>query len=105
MPHGVTFPPAGVIVVRRDLVETELLVVVGADPFGRVDGAFLQCRIDVAAGGATEAENSGADLDAIQAALTHSDKRQTMRYLRDRSSKIATVAELRTRGRKQASDD
>ena len=44
------FPPARVVVVRRDLVEAELLVVVRADPLGRVDRALLQRRIDVAAG-------------------------------------------------------
>src|SRR6185437_17017393 len=37
-------------VVLRDLLEAELLVVIGADPFGRVDRALLQRRIDVAAG-------------------------------------------------------
>src|SRR5690242_9817858 len=44
------FPPARVIIVFRDLVEAELLVVIRADPFRRVDGAFLKRRIDVAAG-------------------------------------------------------
>ena len=34
----------------RYLVEAELLVVVRADPFGGVDRAFFQRRIDVAAG-------------------------------------------------------
>ena len=48
--HRAAFPPARIVVVRRDLVEAELLVVVGADPFGGVDGALLQRRIDVAAG-------------------------------------------------------
>ncbi len=43
-------PPARVVVVLRDLVEAELLVVVGADPFGRVDRALFQRRVDVAAG-------------------------------------------------------
>src|SRR5581483_6295880 len=44
------FPPAGVVVVLGDLVEAELLVVVGADPFARVERALLQRRIDVATG-------------------------------------------------------
>src|SRR6516164_9279488 len=43
-------PPTGVVVVLRDLDEAELLVVVGADPFGRVDGAFLQRWVNVAGG-------------------------------------------------------
>src|ERR1700694_5788150 len=49
--HGRTaFPEAGVIVIFGDLLKTELLVVVGSDPFGRVDGALLKRRIDVATG-------------------------------------------------------
>src|SRR5664280_1069383 len=48
--HRAAFPPAGIVVVRRDLVEAELFVVVGTDPFGGVDGALFQRRIDVAAG-------------------------------------------------------
>src|SRR5476649_2446724 len=36
------FPPAGVVVVLGDLVEAKLLVVVGADPLRRVDGALLE---------------------------------------------------------------
>ncbi len=44
------FPPAGIVVVRRDLVEAELLVVVRTDPLGRIDRALLERRIDVAAG-------------------------------------------------------
>ena len=42
------FPPARIIVVGRDLAEAELLVVIGADPFGRIDGAAFERRIDVA---------------------------------------------------------
>ena len=34
--------------MRRDLVEAELLVIIGPDPLGGVDSAFLQRRIDVA---------------------------------------------------------
>src|SRR5471030_2741619 len=45
---GPAFPPARVVVVLADLVETELLVVIGADPFGRIDGPLLERRIDVA---------------------------------------------------------
>src|SRR5262245_17463547 len=43
-------PPTGVVVVLGDLDEAELLVVVGADPFGGVDGALLERRKDVAGG-------------------------------------------------------
>src|SRR4029077_9071086 len=45
-----TFPPARVVIVFGDLGEAELLVVIGADPFGGIDRAFLQRRIDIAAG-------------------------------------------------------
>ena len=44
------FPPTGIVVIGRDLGEAELLVVIGADPFGAVDGALFQRRVDVAAG-------------------------------------------------------
>ena len=44
------FPPARIVVVRGDLVEAQLFVIVGADPFGRVDGALFQRGVDVAAG-------------------------------------------------------
>ena len=50
MQRRVTFPPAGIVVVRRDLHEAELLVVIRADPFGGIDGALLERRIDVATG-------------------------------------------------------
>ena len=48
--HGAAFPEARIVVVLRDLGEAELLVVIGADPLGGVDGALFQRRIDVAAG-------------------------------------------------------
>jgi hypothetical protein len=44
------FPPAGVVVERRHLVEAQLLVVVGADPLGGVDRALFQRLVDLAAG-------------------------------------------------------
>ena len=48
--HGAAFPPAGIIVVRRDLVEAEPFIVIRTDPFGRIDGTFFQRGIDVATG-------------------------------------------------------
>src|SRR6202035_211505 len=48
--HRAAFPEAGIIIILRDLVKTELLVVIGPDPLGGVDGAFLQRGVDVAAG-------------------------------------------------------
>jgi hypothetical protein len=59
--------------------------------------------MDSRAGGATEAEEAGAALDAIQGALTHSKKDTTLRYIRRNTAKIATVAEARNR--KRATDE
>ena len=59
--------------------------------------------MDTRAGGATEAEEAGAAIDAIQGALTHSKKDTTLRYIRRSSKKIADVAEARNR--KRAADD
>jgi hypothetical protein len=58
--------------------------------------------MDSRAGGATEAQESGADLEAIQDALTHSEKEMSLRYIRRRSTRIASVAEARSRGRAAA---
>src|SRR5947209_1342602 len=44
------FPPAGIIIERRDFVEAELLVVIGADPLGRIHRTLFERRIDVAPG-------------------------------------------------------
>lgn len=54
--------------------------------------------MDNRAGGATEADEAGAPLDAIQGALTHEKADTTLRYLRrGSSSKIAVVAAARKR--------
>jgi hypothetical protein len=47
---GLPLPPAGIVVVFRDFVEAEFLVVIRPDPLGRIDRAFFERRIDVAAG-------------------------------------------------------
>jgi hypothetical protein len=60
--------------------------------------------MDARAGGATEAEEAGAAEEAIQSALTHSNKVTTRRYVRRRSKKIADVADARNRSR-AANDD
>jgi alkaline phosphatase len=44
------FPPTRVVVELGHLVEAEFLVVIGADPFGGVDRAFFERRIDIATG-------------------------------------------------------
>src|SRR5262249_11241403 len=43
-----TLPPSGVVIIFRDLLETELLVVGGSNPLHRVDGALFERGIDVA---------------------------------------------------------
>src|SRR5204863_6019272 len=45
---GLALPPTGIIVIFGDLVETELLVIVGADPLRGVDRPLFEGRIDVA---------------------------------------------------------
>lgn len=59
--------------------------------------------MDSRAGGATEAEEAGAAIDAIQGALTHSKRDTTLRYIRRSSAKIATVAKARRA--KRAADE
>src|SRR4030088_151276 len=41
-------PPARVVIILGNLHETELLVVIRADPFGGIDCALLERRVDVA---------------------------------------------------------
>ena len=54
-------------------------------------------NMDARAGGATEADEAGAALDAIQGALTHTKETTTLRYLRrGRTKKIGQVAEARS---------
>jgi hypothetical protein len=60
-------------------------------------------NMDTRAGGATEAEEAGAAVEAIQSAMTHSKKDTTLRYIRTRETKIAAVADARAK--KRASED
>jgi hypothetical protein len=56
------------------------------------------------AGGATEADDAGAPLEAIQGALTHTKPDTTLRYIRrGRTKKIGLVAEAR--GLKRATEN
>lgn len=59
--------------------------------------------MDSRAGGATEADDAGAALDAISNALTHSNTQTTVRYLRRRGAKMAELTSARRRHR--AADD
>ena len=43
------FPPTGVVIVRRDLVKAQFEVVIGADPLGRINRAFFQSLVNLAA--------------------------------------------------------
>jgi hypothetical protein len=62
-------------------------------------------NMDTRSGGATEAEESGAAIEEIQSALTHTNKDTTLRYIRKRSSKIAKVAEAREAKRAREGGD
>src|SRR5690606_17098058 len=42
--HGAAFPPAGAVVVLRDSVEAEFLIVIGADELCRIERSALECR-------------------------------------------------------------
>ena len=67
-------PPARVVVVLGDLVEAELLVVVGADPFRGVDRALFQRRVDVASRGSAAVTMPSADQHrAAEAGDAHLD--------------------------------
>lgn len=60
--------------------------------------------MDARAGGATEAEDAGADLSAIRGLLTHSEKQEatTLRYIR-RRDRVRTQVQI-ARQQKRASD-
>lgn len=61
--------------------------------------------MDARAGGATEAEEAGADEAAIQQALTHTNPNTTRRYIRRRKKKIVDIALARERSRAANDDD
>lgn len=50
MDDRAAFPEGRVIIIFRHLLETELVVVIRTNPFGGINGAFFQRRIDIAAG-------------------------------------------------------
>jgi hypothetical protein len=60
--------------------------------------------MDARAGGATEADEAGAAEEAIQGAMTHTNKTTTLRYIRRRTKKIADVAAARKQARITDSD-
>jgi hypothetical protein len=60
--------------------------------------------MDARAGGATEAEEAGATEEAIQQALTHTNRTTTRRYVRRRARKIAEVTQVRNQSRAESGD-
>lgn len=58
-------------------------------------------NMDSRAGGATEAEEAGAELGLISSAMTHTKETMTLRYIRSRSKKIGLVADIRQAERKK----
>jgi hypothetical protein len=55
--------------------------------------------MDARAGGMTEAEEAGAELEDISGAGTHTNKTTTLRYIRRRNKKIVKVANVRQKSR------
>jgi len=55
--------------------------------------------MDSRAGAATEADEAGADLEAISDMLTHAEPRTTVRYIRRREERIASAAHARVKSR------
>ena len=61
--------------------------------------------MDARAGGATEADEAGAALEAIRGALTHTNKVTTLRYLRGRrTKKRSEIAKARNSKRAAEND-
>lgn len=61
--------------------------------------------MDSRAGGATEADEAGADFKAISDHLTHADARTTVRYIRRVVKRTAEVADARAQRRKSSEND
>ena len=62
-------------------------------------------NMDARAGGATEAEESGVEIDLIKEGLTHTNTVTTGRYIRSRTKKIAALAEARKQSRAAGEDN
>ncbi len=62
-------------------------------------------NMDARAGGISEADEAGADLDAIRSAAGHSQASTTARYVRGTGGKARKVAELRLAHRKAREQD
>jgi integrase len=61
--------------------------------------------MDSRAGGATEADEAGADLKAISDHLTHAETRTTIRYIRRVAGRTKAVADARNRMREAGQGD
>jgi hypothetical protein len=55
--------------------------------------------MDTRAGAITEATDSGASIEDVRHAATHSNVAMTQRYSRNQEKKTATVMELRVKNR------
>jgi hypothetical protein len=62
-------------------------------------------NMDSRAGGATEAHDAGAALSAISNAMTHTEERTTVRYIRRQSKGNEIVAEARSQARRRNEND
>jgi hypothetical protein len=89
--HGAVVMGAKGLPVRRDMYARWFRQIARAA--GIPDDVW---NMDTRAGGATEADEAGAALEAIQGALTHTKETMTLRYLRrGRTKRIGLVADAR----------
>lgn len=61
--------------------------------------------MDARAGGATEADDAGATIEAIRDGLTHTKSETTIRYLRRRGTKMDALADARGSHRKRQAEE
>ena len=68
---GRAFPPAGIMIEARDLVEAELFIIMRPDPFGAINRAAFQRRIDIA--GANLLRHNAKPAQDIACKATHAE--------------------------------
>jgi hypothetical protein len=61
--------------------------------------------IKTRAGGATEADHAGADVELIREGLTQTNTNTTLRYIRRRSAKLDKLADVRKAARNADTSD
>ena len=62
-------------------------------------------NMDARAGGATEADDAGLNVELIGDGMTHTNKPTTLRYIRRRAKKVVTIAEARKLSRAASEGD